>query len=1025
MDAPLIQLTIAADREGQASFSLTLYPDHPPRLFIDDDERIVTADRRKPLESGDIDGFPASPVTATIVRHFDGLVRNLNGGTFPPGAGRIVLDMPLPFALIPWEVTLGAHTDLTNAAFLRRMPTRQPLRSPLLRFPFGIAVVADRPSTRVDLVFDDFVQKQLPPGIVTDAPPEEAIIWHLIGDSPDMLPHFLEHVPERFPAPRLIVLQRSAPLEPLPIAEAFERGVSAMLLTVADEDRSFAFARTFYRKIFHNQPLERCAVIGIRESGVLPAQAMLYARPGGEFSLLLTRVPLEMTLAGPLELHQRGERAPRIDLNAPEFARPRPAREQRSRRAMALAASAAMRDQQIRELDAPMQHLYQLQFAGEEHDVYQVKIATDAIASNQARDLSVLKDASDAAPTVRYTNLTVKESSTGGACSTNRPLAVEGDYTLDVQIATAPGAAQVRIEFDEAALRQVFEREDRVALDVVVFAPPDEFAVAVTRQRIELPRVGPSTPASFGISPRREGWCRLRVGVYHQNALIQSVALRVYASTSASAAADTGPTIARQLDWVASTDLLLLNEQSAPAVSIFTNDAPDGSHWIGVFAGDEDAPATLRAGQMRKLDSQDLTQRTKDLRDALQAAHGLPDYRYPAASRPDDPDVVQFGIDTLVDLAVRGRQVFGYLFQSMTDVTPQRLKGLRGAIGNQQHGIISIARVDARWTLPWSALYDYPLDVDRRQDLNVCSIFLRQLAANEWDDAGERVVTVNDLLDDPATCRAQSNCPLSGRNADVTICPFGFWGFRNQIEEPLAQVSPAADGEMPREMKNGAYSQSSVIPFTRASGLRIGAGAFPFEHIVDHATELEKLLGSSLTWEIERDKVVQLLYDEHGHHVFYFYCHGVEGKEFSIQVGPAGDLHNLISQASLDLDRFHWAESGNPQPLVVLIACESTAARPETMHGLVGFLRNAMASGVIGSEITIHTSLGRLWGFRLMSALVKGTSVGECFLQLRHELLRRYNPLGLAFSVYAPAALHICHDADGKGACARYHRAPV
>jgi hypothetical protein len=284
---------------------------------------------------------------------------------------------------------------------------------------------------------------------------------------------------------------------------------------------------------------------------------------------------------------------------------------------------------------------------------------------------------------------------------------------------------------------------------------------------------------------------------------------------------------------------------------------------------------------------------------------------------------------------------------------------------------------------------------------------------------------VHDLLASPSACRAQPDCPLNGRNADVTICPFGFWGFRNLIEEPLAQVTATRDDEIPPEMKRGTFSQSVIIPFEQAKGLRVGAGAFPFPEAVDHGQEMAALLGSGLQWETDRDKVVQLLYDQHGHHVFYFYCHGVTGSEFAIQVGPEGALHNLISQASLDLDRFHWAEAGNPQPLVVLIACESAAARPETMHGLIGFLRNAMASGVLGSEITIDTGLGRTWGYRFMSALVTGQSVGECFLQLRHDMLRRYNPLGLAFSMYAPASLHICSDPSGKGSCARYHGAAL
>jgi hypothetical protein len=181
-------------------------------------------------------------------------------------------------------------------------------------------------------------------------------------------------------------------------------------------------------------------------------------------------------------------------------------------------------------------------------------------------------------------------------------------------------------------------------------------------------------------------------------------------------------------------------------------------------------------------------------------------------------------------------------------------------------------------------------------------------------------------------------------------------------------------------------------------------------------------VGDGLAWRTDRDEVLQVLYDAKGHHLVYFYCHGVvEDREFSIQVGPEGATGNRISPASLDVDRFHWARDGNPQPLVILIACESGAARPETMHGLLGLLRNALASGAVGAEIVLHETLGREWGFQLVSGLLAGRSAGETFLEMRRGLLRRGNPFGLVFALHAPAALHLCDDPTGAGRCRRYH----
>ena len=1021
MAASLIELRIALDGNSPPRAELSAYRPYPPWLEFAEGG-LAAQGEHIVLESSD--GVSGRPIFQ-IVPSFVQATLDANGGRFPPGAGRIVLEMPARSAVDKWELEFGPAIGSNPVSFLRRIAPNPTERAPL-EFPYGISLISDRlPATGnwVDVVFDEFVQRQLPPGIVADMPPESACIWHFIGESPDMLEHFLGQARP----PRLIILQRLAQeIDPAILDLVASHGVGALLVTSGSDPMSLAFVRTFYRKVFHNEPLDRCMAIAIAEAQIPRQQVMLAAEPGGELSLLLTRVPLEIALAGPgiaAAARARTRDGSRTYLEAPARELAVPARQLRSAREMLVATQTAMRHRSFEQIGGTMSMLHHLQFAGEQHDVFVVKTVSDQVAASLARDLSSLEDVYNSAGAVRYTSLTLRDATGREVWPKERALVPNGDHMLDVAITPAPGEAQVRIEFDESKLRPLFEREEQVALDVVVFAPDDEFSVKERRQTIRLPRVGRSTNARFGIVPRRSGWCRLRVAIFHRNALLQSVAFQAYASHEAPPA-DCVSTIVRQLDWASSTDLLLLGEQSAPVVSVFTNDAPDGSHWIGVFAGDEEAPDALRVGQMRKLDSHDMTERAKNLRDALQTAHGLPDYRYPAAAAPDDPAVVQFGIDTLTELAVRGREVFSYLFQGMTDISPQRLKSLRGAIGQAEHGTISIARCDARWTIPWAALYDYGLDVNRPQDLNVCSVFLSQLAANEWDPSGERVVTVHDLLPSPSACRAQSDCPLNGRHADVTICPFGFWGFRNLIEEPLAQVTATGDDEVPEEMKRGTFSQSVIIPYEQAEGLRVGAGAFPFPRAGDHQQEMAKLLGDGLRWETDREKVVKLLYDEQGHHVFYFYCHGVAGSEFAIQVGPEGALHNLISQASLDLDKFHWAERGNPQPLVVLIACESSAARPETMHGLIGFLRNAMASGVLGSEITIDTGLGRAWGYRFMSSLVTGQSVGECFLQLRHELLRRYNPLGLAFSMYAPASLHICGDPTGNGACARYHAVP-
>lgn len=1021
MQAPLVELRVKWDGSSPAELTLGVFDPYPYRFRLQTDglrpEPVYTLVMREVVPE-----FPSG--RGEMIEAFDAECRRLFGGSRPPGAGRVTLELlPGQVSAIPWEEFFGEIEEGTT--LLRRFTGRTRRQLPL-RFPFGVSVIFDQvpvSGSWNELLFDDYVMRELPAGIVSDSPPEQADIWHLIGSDPGMLPFCLDATGR---AARLVVLQQRpdrVTAEIGQVLDCFGRGAGAVLVLGADDNEAVSFSRTFYRKIFHNEPLDRCVAIARSSSGLRASQAVLYAAPGGELDLLLTRVPAETVLdefnTEPVPGRPADAPGPLTAfLHAVEQERTSPPRQSRVRRSMSRAVLGALQERRTAHAEEAMGRVHSLLFDGEAHDALEARDVSKSVASGALEDRAVLEDVNVAGGSVRFAAVTLRDRD-GAPIPAETALVPNRAYALAVEITPSPGTAQVSREFDERSLGPLFEREASVPLEVVVFAPPDEFAVATTRETIFLPRIGKSTTAQFSIVPMHKGWCRLRVGVFHQNTLLQSVALEAYADPDG-ISAEEQPSVRRQMDWAASTDLLLLDELSQPVVTVFTNDAPDGTHWIGVFSSDPKAPPALQTGQMRKVDSQDLTGRAQDLRDAMRAAHGETEYRYPMESAPAGDDSVAYLQETMVDLAVSGREVFSYVFQGMTDISAERLRSLRTALREETGGVISVARCDGRWTLPWASLYDFVLDVGRRNDLSLCPIFVEQLTSNRWDAAtGERVET-RDMLSDPAGCRAQSRCPLKGRNADVTVCPFGFWGFRNEIEEPLGQVRPAAENEIPEEMRRDSFSQTSIISLDDEAEVRVGAGAFPFADEPVHRQEIERLVGAGLLWETHREKVMRMLYDQKGHHLVYFYCHGVVEREFSIQVGPVG-AQNLISQASLDLDQFHWARDGNPSPLVILIACESSAARPETMHGLLGLLRNAMASGVCGAEIAIHTDLGRWWGSALVEKLLAGRSAGEVYLALRRELLRRCSPLGLVFSLYAPASLHICEDPDGDGRCARHH----
>jgi hypothetical protein len=79
-------------------------------------------------------------------------------------------------------------------------------------------------------------------------------------------------------------------------------------------------------------------------------------------------------------------------------------------------------------------------------------------------------------------------------------------------------------------------------------------------------------------------------------------------------------------------------------------------------------------------------------------------------------------------------------------------------------------------------------------------------------------------------------------------------------------------------------------------------------------------------------------------------------------------------------------------------------------------LRFLGSGGVVGTEIEVRTELAREVGVRLVESILEGRSLGEAFLDLRRQLLREGNPLGLAYTYHAPAGLHL-HAPEGCAWC--------
>lgn len=644
---------------------------------------------------------------------------------------------------------------------------------------------------------------------------------------------------------------------------------------------------------------------------------------------------------------------------------------------------------------------------------------------------AVADDIAKAVPTdtVRLTNLwiTAYERKKRRPIGAHEALTLRRKYNLHLQIGRRRVEALVAEAFPDEKLKEVFKTEDRVTLDVMLFAPDGDFKFEKRQASIVLPKSGNSDELSVLIVPLRAGRRRIRACIYFQNTMLQSIVLDTIVVKPAKAAARGDDAIATSavIDYVALTDLSEQSNLPSPVVNLFTNEAPDGTHWIGIFSSGNTGGTSLRSGDMHTFTSDRLSTVAKKMRDRLLQVEGDGNegFRY-ISPVPDENEKADREKD-LCSIALEGWELFHALFQGgEKPLELNRLKAFKQEL-TKQGSIVSVSRCRSEGiTIPWAALYTLPLDTDKSDEMSLCGLFKEQLAANRWSDDERTLEEKRDLLDDPVACRNQAGCPLNTRKlARKTICPFGFWGFLHQIEQPLQQVTPTPSGQTPPEMID-PKAQTSFLARSPGEDLRLVCGVYSdLAGAQDHREEIRKLAVASLKVDDteDRDRVLELL-EEGGQHVYYFYCHGeMENSKFRLKLGFGDDPHYLAA-ADLDLTEIDWPDQ--PMPLVFINGCETMAVLPEQIHDFLSVLKQLGASGVIGTEVKVWTDLARPFGSRVLNHILNGKSVGETFLEIRKDMLRRYNPLGLLYNYYSPANLHL-HDPGNCSWCATHKPAGV
>ena len=128
----------------------------------------------------------------------------------------------------------------------------------------------------------------------------------------------------------------------------------------------------------------------------------------------------------------------------------------------------------------------------------------------------------------------------------------------------------------------------------------------------------------------------------------------------------------------------------------------------------------------------------------------------------------------------------------------------------------------------------------------------------------------------------------------------------------------------------------------------------------------------------------------------YLYCHGQASNPF---VGVPELLRFAdfdIKQSFLTDDIYaHW-------PIVFLNSCSAGAFSPLLFSSFLTKFRTKQAFGVVAPAFPIPILFAAAFGRNLMDKYIDGVPIGRALWELRRELLKQGNPLGLFYTLQCP-----------------------
>ncbi len=356
----------------------------------------------------------------------------------------------------------------------------------------------------------------------------------------------------------------------------------------------------------------------------------------------------------------------------------------------------------------------------------------------------------------------------------------------------------------------------------------------------------------------------------------------------------------------------------------------------------------------------------------------------------------------LYRLAQCGRELFHKAFSGVKLPKPE----MRSADWEAQirqllasgNGVIQVARTGpAQYVFPWTLIYEYPF-IGLQRDWLFCKIINEQ-----WSEDGLRSKGLD-----------AASCPYKDERfhqADV-ICPYGFWGLKQIIEQPLSALS-YTNGQMELGETPDKICFQDRIEFAVAVSDDLDHDDPNHGARDRHLCELTQIFPIELNPTSPANDFYSVREMLQSPIVVYFLCHGEYDAQkrttyLSVGLRDNADQHKIYPsnvqewKSAQVLDVASWKKR---RPLIFINGCHSVDLTPGEVRNFVTSFADAGASGIVGTEINVQFPLAAEVAKSLLGKLAKGEKIGAAMHQVRWDLANKGNLLGLAYTLNCMADL--------------------